>query len=336
LKNKVLSLIGFVNFIESVWSDIDLEMQKSYLRIFVDNIQETKKVIEILSVFTKYETKKIKFNPKIINLSELLTFIADKNKEKFDAKQIVLEITLEPNIIITGDPKFISFSLEEVFASVLKYSNQNSKVKLNLNKSDDKVFISVEVFEIDAMRFKEANPNFDSINNIDEFNFGLYLSKGLIEQHNGAFDITLVDGKSLKLEITLQQNKKTIVVSSGEENQIILSNYFKKNNCNYEIFGCDNNNDVIKKLIDGKYKPTAVFITFTEPENKFYDFLDQFKKTIDLNSLPVIVMTSDDSIEQKKKLMDFGLSHLIQLPLSDNNINQLFNDLLYQVRTNNG
>lgn len=336
LKNKVLSLIGFVNFIESVWSDIDLEMQKSYLRIFVDNIQETKKVIEILSVFTKYETKKIKFNPKIINLSELLTFIADKNKEKFDAKQIVLEITLEPNIIITGDPKFISFSLEEVFASVLKYSNQNSKVKFNLNKSDDKVFISVEVFEIDAMRFKEANPNFDSINNIDEFNFGLYLSKGLIEQHNGAFDITLVDGKLLKLEIALQYNKKTIVVSSGEENQIILSNYFKKNNCNYEIFGCDNNNDVIKKLIDGKYKPTVIFITFTEPENKFYDFLDQFKKTIDLNSLPVIVMTSDDSIEQKKKLMDFGLSHLIQLPLSDNNINQLFNDLLYQVRTNNG
>lgn len=201
IKTPLTSIINYVDLLKQ--EDIKDEKVLEYLNVLDSKSQRLKKLIEDLVEASKASSGSVKLNIEEINLSELLKQVTGEFKDKFDEKNLIIDLDLPSNNIkIEADNRYMYRIIENLYSNVSKYAMDNTRVYISLIKSDSEIKleiknISKEKLNISADELMQRFVRGDKSRFTEGSGLGLSIAKSLSELQSCKFDIE-IDGDLFK------------------------------------------------------------------------------------------------------------------------------------------
>jgi len=168
------------------------DMQKKYLGKMLDSSDKLLEIVEMILQWAKLENNQVVLNKEPINLSQTVLETAELFFFKYREKGVELILNVEDAVIFNGDKN----KLREVFTNLinnsLKFTAKGGQVEVSLRKEED------IVASISDTGCGIAEKDLDKIflpfykkrvNNEEGTGLGLWISKSIIEMHNGTIQV---------------------------------------------------------------------------------------------------------------------------------------------------
>ncbi len=176
---------------------------ETVLRRKLDEVQQQKLLLSALSetnrlniltnnilLASQMEEKNFQRENEQINLADLIETVVSDYKNRFPQKQI--EASADKDLFIEGDELLMQIAISNLIDNALKYSPKDGPVYVDLMEDDDLIQIKVsdagpgvaddEKKKIFEKFYRSGNEN---TRRAKGTGLGLYLTKKIIEQHNG-------------------------------------------------------------------------------------------------------------------------------------------------------
>ena len=201
IKTPLTSIINYVDLLKQ--EDIKDEKVLEYLNVLDSKSQRLKKLIEDLVEASKASSGNVKLNIEEINLSELLKQVTGEFKDKFDEKNLNVDLDLPSNNVnIEADNRYMYRIIENLYSNASKYAMDNTRVYISLTQSDSEIKleiknISKEKLNISADELMQRFVRGDKSRFTEGSGLGLSIARSLSELQNCKFDIE-IDGDLFK------------------------------------------------------------------------------------------------------------------------------------------
>jgi len=201
IKTPLTSIINYVDLLKQ--EDIKDKKVMEYINVLDSKSQRLKKLIEDLVEASKASSGSVKLNIEEINLSELLKQVTGEFKDKFDEKNLIVDLDLpSSNIKIQADNRYMYRIIENLYSNVSKYAMDNTRVYISLIKSNNQIKleiknISKEKLNITADELMQRFVRGDKSRFTEGSGLGLSIAKSLSELQNCSFNIE-IDGDLFK------------------------------------------------------------------------------------------------------------------------------------------
>lgn len=210
LRSPFTSLIGYSEFLKE-----DLEdLSKEEIELFANNIHESSQIVfnllENLLQWSRVQTDRIKIDPEIYDISQLVysTFNLLKNNAK--KKSITLVNNIPPRTLVYSDVQTISSVVQNLLSNAIKFTPREGEIEVGckLKKDELDIFVSdtgvgikdedkEKLFKIDMHLTTEGTEKEEGSG------LGLILCKELIEKNNGNIWVGSELGKGSTFYFTL-------------------------------------------------------------------------------------------------------------------------------------
>jgi len=148
-----------------------------------------------LLLASQIEAGDYKLTTEKIDFSELVTESATDFKMRFPKRNI--GITAGKDVYITGDRLLLQMAVNNLVDNAIKYSTKDEKIEILLKKENDEIKILIKD-EGKGIPDEEKNNIFNKFYRVGNLHtkgakgtgLGLYLTKKIIEQHNGKIIVT--------------------------------------------------------------------------------------------------------------------------------------------------
>ncbi len=204
IKTPLTSIINYVDLIKQ--ENIQNEKVKEYIEILDNKSQRLKKLIEDLVEASKVSIGNVKLNLEKINIVELINQAVGEFEDKFESKGLDIVINSNENeIFIFADSRYMYRIIENLFSNISKYALQNSRVYIDIQKVDDKVYIKMKNISKDKLNIpaEELMQRFvrgDKSRTTEGSGLGISIAQNLTEIQNGKFNL-IIDGDLFKTEL---------------------------------------------------------------------------------------------------------------------------------------
>ena len=208
LKTPLTSIINYVNIIKS--KDITEEERSDYIEILEKKSLKLKALIEDLFEMSKINSGKLKLNKELIDILSLVHQGVGEYSSLYEEKNINFKVTCEEDAIYMAlDGKMISRAIENLIINSLKYSLENTRVYIEIEKNEDYVTISMKNIANYEMDFSEeemferfARGDKSRNSKIEGSGLGLAITKSIVELHGGIIKIRR-EGDMFKIYVKL-------------------------------------------------------------------------------------------------------------------------------------
>ena len=208
LKTPLTSIINYVNIIKS--KDITEEERADYIEILERKSLKLKSLIEDLFEMSKINSGKLKINKELIDILALIHQGVGEYSTLYEEKNLQFKVTSDEDAIYMElDGKMMSRAIENLIINSIKYSLDNTRVYIDVKKSNGFVTISMKnianyemnFYEIEMFeRFARGDKSRNS--KIEGSGLGLAITKSIIELHGGIIQIKR-EGDMFKIYINL-------------------------------------------------------------------------------------------------------------------------------------
>ncbi len=208
LKTPLTSIINYVNIIKS--KDITEEERADYIEILERKSLKLKSLIEDLFEMSKINSGKLKINKELIDILALIHQGVGEYSTLYEEKNLQFKVTSDEDAIYMKlDGKMMSRAIENLIINSIKYSLDNTRVYIDVKKSNGFVTISMKNIANYEMNFNE-NEMFERFargdksrnSKIEGSGLGLAITKSIIELHGGIIQIKR-EGDMFKIYINL-------------------------------------------------------------------------------------------------------------------------------------
>lgn len=208
LKTPLTSIINYVNIIKS--KDITEEERSDYIEILEKKSLKLKALIEDLFEMSKINSGKLKLNKELIDILSLVHQGVGEYSSLYEEKNITFKVTCEEDAIYMAlDGKMISRAIENLIINSLKYSLENTRVYIEIEKNEGYVTISMKNIANYEMDFSEeemferfARGDKSRNSKIEGSGLGLAITKSIVELHGGIIKIRR-EGDMFKIYVKL-------------------------------------------------------------------------------------------------------------------------------------
>jgi signal transduction histidine kinase len=170
----------------------------------IENIVE--QILTILDLESKKNTNKFER----INILDMVKDIISSYTDMANQGKITIQASLSTKpIYIQVDQSKLQLALEKLIDNAIRYSPEFSTVTIQVQDRDAniEILISDQGVGISEDDLKQLFKGFHSVNvmtsNSESMGLGLYLSKLIIDSHNGRIDVSSKLGAGTKVTITL-------------------------------------------------------------------------------------------------------------------------------------
>lgn len=202
IKTPLTSIINYVDLLKK--ENIQDEKVKEYIQILDKKSQRLKKLTEDLVEASKVSSGNVKLNIEEINLKELMNQSIGEFKDRFEEKQLKIEVSMpEEEIKIKADNRYMYRIIENLFSNITKYALEKSRVYIDMKKEKTEIEISMKNISKDKLNISsdELMQRFvrgDKARYTEGSGLGLSIAKSLTELQGGKFDI-IIDGDLFKV-----------------------------------------------------------------------------------------------------------------------------------------
>ena len=190
--------------------DITEEERDEYLMILERKSLKLKVLIEDLFEMSKINSGKIKLDKVCIDILSLIHQGIGEYSTLYEEKNIVFKVnTSEEAIYMQLDGRMMSRALENIIINALKYSLENTRVYIDVEKDDNNVMIAVKNianyemnFDNEEMFERFARGDKSRNSKVEGSGLGLAITKSIVELHDGKINISR-EGDMFKIYLTL-------------------------------------------------------------------------------------------------------------------------------------
>ena len=208
LKTPLTSIINYVNIIKS--NDITEEERADYIEILEKKSLKLKALIEDLFEMSKINSGKIKLDKELIDILALIHQGVGEYSTLYEEKNICFKVVCDEDAIYMAlDGKMMSRAIENLIINSIKYSLENTRVYIDIEKDDKCVIISMKNianyemdFDEDEMFERFARGDKSRNSKIEGSGLGLAITKSIVELHGGIVKIK-TEGDMFKIYIKL-------------------------------------------------------------------------------------------------------------------------------------
>lgn len=211
LKTPITSIKGFVETLldENIKSPAQIHQ---YLRVIAKNAQRLDAIIDDLLTLSRLEErssgKEIVF--KTVYVKSLLAAAIELSNIKAQQKNITVNLDCDDNLKINANTLLLEQAVFNLIDNAIKYSNENSSVKVYANESDKEILISVQDsgWGIDSGHFPRIFERFYVIDKsrsrkLGGTGLGLAIVKHIVALHKGSVYVESSLGKGSTFTIRL-------------------------------------------------------------------------------------------------------------------------------------
>ena len=202
IKTPLTSIINYVDLLKK--EDIKDEKIKEYIDILDVKSQRLKKLTEDLVEASKASSGNVKLNIESINIKELINQTIGEFKDRLESRNLQVETDMpKEDVRIDADNRYMFRIMENLFSNISKYAQENSRVYIDVKKTNKKVNISIKNISKDRLNISsdELMQRFvrgDKSRYTEGSGLGLSIAKSLTELQRGTFDI-VIDGDLFKV-----------------------------------------------------------------------------------------------------------------------------------------
>jgi len=204
IKTPLTSIINYVDLLKQ--EDIQNEKAKEYIGILDNKSQRLKKLTEDLVEASKVSTGNISLNLENINIVQLIKQALGEFEDKFKKRGLETIFDNEYNeIMIKADNRYMYRIIENLFSNIAKYALENSRVYLEIKKTQKSVIIEMKNISKDRLNISadELMQRFvrgDKSRTTEGSGLGISIAQNLTELQGGEFRLKL-DGDLFKVQL---------------------------------------------------------------------------------------------------------------------------------------
>lgn len=358
LRTPLNSIIGFTELL------LQEELEPEHKEILSNIRQSSHSLLELINDIldlNKIEAGKLEFNPVPTNLSNLLDELRNLFRERFEAKNLKLEINLDDSVpeAILIDPLRLKQVLINLIGNAYKFTNQgkvsisvrnlsSSKkvgdtVHLEFSVTDTGIGIQKDKLNLIFEAFTQAEK--DTAQKFGGTGLGLTISKKFVEMMGGKITVESEVGKGstfsfvIPVEVVgVSEVKKEFVAtekiigSSSPYAPLIL--IIEDDLETAKIIERHLKDREYKLLIsqtakDGflnakKYHPDLILLDIFLPDKSGWEVLKELKSDVLTKSIPVVICSIQKEI---KKAFSLGAIDYLEKPVSVQKLQNLINSL---------
>lgn len=208
IKTPLTSIINYVDLLKK--EEMPNDRAREYLEVLDNKSQRLKRLTEDLVEASKASSGNIKLNIEKLNVKELMKQISGEFEDKFQERKLELNLTMpEEDCIIEADSRYLYRVIENMYANVVKYALEASRVYVDIVPVENELQIQIkniskERLNITADELMQRFVRGDSSRNTEGSGLGLSIAQSLTELQGGKFSIYL-DGDLFKVIIQFKK-----------------------------------------------------------------------------------------------------------------------------------
>jgi signal transduction histidine kinase len=205
LKTPLTSINGYLQLLERHQTT---ELNKNFVKKTVQQVGKLTALVSDLLDVSKIEAGKLQFSKERFDIKALIFDVVDIMQLATDNHQIAFD--LEPtSVLVYADKQRIEQVIINLLTNAIKYSPKAKKIALSLQETNKEVIVSVQDFGI-GIHPEKLNHIFSRFYRVDDLSphmsglgIGLYISREIIERHNGKIGVSSEVGKGSTFYFTL-------------------------------------------------------------------------------------------------------------------------------------
>lgn len=213
LKTPITSLKMFVDLTKNQIDKKDLKKINYYNSRIIDQVERLRELTNDLLDVSRIQIGKIKLNREIFYLDEIIKNSVNDLQATTDNHKIIYRN--KEKILVIADKYRIYQVLVNLISNAIKYSPNKKKIYVSLEKRKKIVIVNIKDsgLGIERNQQKKIFDKMYQVNNPKEKTFpglglGLYISKEIIERHNGKIWVNSEIGKGSNFYFSLPLNNK--------------------------------------------------------------------------------------------------------------------------------
>lgn len=196
LKTPLTAMINYISLMKN--EDIQPDYIKDYIQVLDKRSQRLKVLIEDLFEASKIGSNNIELDKEKTDINQLLTQTLVEMEEYIDESKLEFIVnTPDHEVYILADGKKTFRVFENIISNILKYSLEGTRVYIDLEEIDDKVYISFKNVSKYKLNFNpdEITERFtrgDLSRNTEGSGLGLAIAKGFVEAQDGNLKVDII------------------------------------------------------------------------------------------------------------------------------------------------
>lgn len=209
LRTPVTSIKGYTQLAKSLIQENDLATSAEYLDVALDQIDRMSRLILELLDVSRIETGRLEIRRDDINWPQFVRNVVHRHQTANPDRLFAAEI-LDSKVSVQGDRDRLEQVLGNLLENAVKYSPEGTGVDVRVTHEDGRVVTSImdrgigiphdemtQVFE----RFHRGRQV--SSTNYGGLGLGLYISKQIVERHNGTIWVESREGQGTTFHFAL-------------------------------------------------------------------------------------------------------------------------------------
>ncbi len=200
LRSPLTSIQGFTQMLLANGS-----VESEYLKIIEDEAGRMKRMTDVFLDLDRLESDSFLLEPKRINLAEILRYSVAVLSSQAVQKSILISVSAPTHLDIVADGDLLSRMLVNILSNAIKYSADNTEIKMLLRAEKNEAIIDV-IDQGYGMSQKQLADLFHKFKRSDEHNvsgtgLGLYVVKLIVEAHGGTIEVESSKSKGSHFKI---------------------------------------------------------------------------------------------------------------------------------------
>lgn len=212
LKTPITSIKAFTQVLEKKRENGGEAESNYFLQRINKQLNKLNNLINDLLDVSKISAGKLNFNMKKFNVSDLINKTISDFQYTADSHLIKKEGDINEKVF--GDKDRIQQVLINLITNAIKYSPNSNKVNVEVSKNKENIKVKVKDFGVGIPK-KHQEKIFEKFfrtekkqsRNISGFGMGLYISKEIINRHNGKIWVEKSSSKGTTISFTLPISK---------------------------------------------------------------------------------------------------------------------------------
>lgn len=329
LKNPLTSIVGLLSLLLDNAKEKESQ-EYTYTKEAARAAKKLQEQMENILEWARIQTKAIFYSPNNISIAAQVKDSVSLLKETAEQKNITITIEDDSKHFAFADGRMVGTILRNLINNAIKFTNENGKILIKVEENEENVILIVKDNGVGMdqetagkLFDKEVNATTFGTNNEKGSGLGLKICHDFVITNKGTININSEKGKGTTITILLPLGDKMAndeIASTGKSEKVTDKNKAYKQEKPYTIVVVDDNSEIltflcalfqndfnVEKASDGKMAlekiqktlPDIILSDITMPKMDGKELLRQVKSNPLTKHIPVVLLTSDDTIESQ-------------------------------------
>ena len=211
LRNPLNSLKGFLNILKYHTASFTTEELQELSADMYQSLDQVMLLMEDVIKWSRSQSGDLEYNPNSLHLKKVieenLIAMAGQAQEKY----LIIETKIDGTLYATFDRDMLDFILKNLLSNAYKFSNENGKVIISVEKKNDNITIRIKDFGVgmsnDVLsRIFDPNTRVSMLGTNKEkgSGLGLLMCKDFVEKNGGLMMLKTEEGKGTTVSFTVK------------------------------------------------------------------------------------------------------------------------------------